>query len=567
MPGAAASSWGFSTTTASVVRSRHRDGRGVLERGAHHLGGIDDASLHQVFVDLGLGVVAKRALTVPDLGNDDGAFGPGVFHDLANRSLQGPTQNVDTDLLVVILHFEVGKLLLGADQGHATAGNDPLFHGRAGRVEGVLDESLLLLHRGLGRRADVDHGDSTGELRQPFLELLTIVVRGGLLDGDFDLLDATLDLVLLTGAVDERGVVLVDDHTLGRPEVTHHRILELEAHLLGDDLATHQDRDVLKHGLSPIAEPGGLHGAHLQGAAELVHHQGRQRLALDVLSEDKKGLTHLGDLLEDGEEVLHGRDLLVVHENHGIFKNSLHPLRIGHEVRREVAAIELHALDGLQSGLEAAGLLDRDDAVLADLLHGVGDEVADLGVAVGRDRADLGDLLLALGVLGEALKHLHDPVDGLVDAAADPHGVRAGGDVLQALAEDGLGEKRGGRGAVTGHVGGLRGDFLDHLGAHVLYGVFQLHFLGHGHAVLGDRRGTELTVDNDVPALGTQRDPHGLGQLVDTCLQASTRVDVKTELFSSHCLPTPVCLYRKLPNPRRFQRSTPLPPGCRIRVG
>jgi hypothetical protein len=46
-------------------------------------------------------------------------------------------------------------------------------------------------------------------------------------------------------------------------------------------------------------------------------------------------------------------------------------------------------------GLEALGLLDRDDAVLADLLHRLGDEVADLGVVVGGDGADLGDLLLA----------------------------------------------------------------------------------------------------------------------------------------------------------------------------
>jgi hypothetical protein len=61
----------------------------------------------------------------------------------------------------------------------------------------------------------------------------------------------------------------------------------------------------------------------------------------------------------------------------GVLEDRLHPLRIRHEVGREVAAVELHALDRLEGGLEALGLLDRDDAVLADLLHGVGDEVAD----------------------------------------------------------------------------------------------------------------------------------------------------------------------------------------------
>ncbi len=46
-------------------------------------------------------------------------------------------------------------------------------------------------------------------------------------------------------------------------------------------------------------------------------------------------------------------------------------------------------------GLEALGLFDGDDAVLADLLHRLGDQVADLLVVVRRDGADLRDLLLA----------------------------------------------------------------------------------------------------------------------------------------------------------------------------
>jgi hypothetical protein len=36
--------------------------------------------------------------------------------------------------------------------------------------------SLLRLHLGLGRRADANHGDAAGELRQPLLELLAVVV-------------------------------------------------------------------------------------------------------------------------------------------------------------------------------------------------------------------------------------------------------------------------------------------------------------------------------------------------------------------------------------------------------
>ena len=71
--------------------------------------------------------------------------------------------------------------------------------------------------------------------------------------------------------------------------------------------------------------------------------------------------------------------------------------RVGHEVRREVAAVELHALDDVELAGQRLGLFDRDHAFLADLLHRLGDHLADLGVAVRADRADLRDVFLALG--------------------------------------------------------------------------------------------------------------------------------------------------------------------------
>ena len=79
-------------------------------------------------------------------------------------------------------------------------------------------------------------------------------------------------------------------------------------------------------------------------------------------------------------------------------------------------------------------------------------------------------------------------LNGLVDAALDLHRVVPGGNQLGALAVDGLGEHGGGGGAVAGHVGGLGGDFLDQLRAHVLELVFQFDLLGDGYAVLGDER-------------------------------------------------------------------------------
>ena len=75
----------------------------------------------------------------------------------------------------------------------------------------------------------------------------------------------------------------------------------------------------------------------------------------------------------------------------GLVEDGFLPLGVGDEVGRDVALVELHALGELELHAEGVGLLDGDDAVLADLVHGVGDEVADVWVG-GGDGGDLGDL-------------------------------------------------------------------------------------------------------------------------------------------------------------------------------
>jgi hypothetical protein len=112
---------------------------------------------------------------------------------------------------------------------------------------------------------------------------------------------------------------------------------------------------------------------------------------------------------------------------------------------------------------------------------------------------------------------------GLVDAALEVHRVHAGGDELHAFADDGLGQHGGRRGAVTGDVGGLGSDFLDHLRAHVLELVLEFDFLGDGNAVLGHGRGAEAALEHDVAALGAEGDLDRVGQDVDASHHALTR--------------------------------------------
>ena len=179
---------------------------------------------------------------------------------------------------------------------------------------------------------------------------------------------------------------------LARPSMAMRDALQLDAEVLGDELTAGENRDVLEHGLAAIAEARRLHRRDLQAAAQLVDHQRRQRFALDVFGDDEQRLARLHHRLEHGQQRLQSRELLLVQQHVSVLELGHHLLGIGDEVGREIAAVELHALDDLDVGLERLGLFDRDHALVADLLHRVGNHLADGRIAVGGDGADLGDL-------------------------------------------------------------------------------------------------------------------------------------------------------------------------------
>ena len=91
-----------------------------------------------------------------------------------------------------------------------------------------------------------------------------------------------------------------------------------------------------------------------------------------------------------------------------------------------------------------------------------------------------------------------------------------------------------GGGAVAGDVVGLRSNFADHLGAHVLELVFEFDFLGDGNAVLGDARSAEGLVDDDVTTLRAERDLHGVGENVDATKHLFARGAAELDFFSCH---------------------------------
>jgi hypothetical protein len=318
--------------------------------------------------------------------------------------------------------------------------------------------------------------------------------------------------------IDDGGGVLGDNDLTAVTQIFHLGVRQLHVQLAGNDGAAGQDGDILQHFLAAVAEAGGLHADHIEATLQTVQQQSSQSVAFHVLSNDHQLAAGLDDGLQNGQDLLNGGDLLIGDQDVSIVQNGFHLVGVGDHVGGDIATVELHTLDHVQTGLGGLALLDGDDAFLADLLHGLGDQLAD-GLVAGGHGADTGDGGGVGHGNGVGLDGLNGNGNSLVDALTHDHGVRAGGQILQALTGDGLCQQGGGGGAVTGHVVGLGGDFPDELCAHVLKGVLQLHFLGDGHAVVGDEGRAVLLAQNHIAALGSQSNLNGIGQLVNAGLQ------------------------------------------------
>ncbi len=193
--------------------------------------------------------------------------------------------------------------LLGADQRHAAAGDDAFLDGSTGRVQGVFDARFLLLHLDFGRGTDLDQRHTAGQLGDTLLELFLVVVAGGFVDLDADLLDAAFDGGGIAAAIDDGRVFLRHFDALGLAQVLQGGLLQRQADFLGDDRAAGENGDVFQHGLAAVTEARRLHGAGLEDAADVVHHQRRQGFALDVLGDDQQRTPGLGHLLQHRQQV------------------------------------------------------------------------------------------------------------------------------------------------------------------------------------------------------------------------------------------------------------------------
>jgi len=161
--------------------------------------------------------------------------------------------------------------------------------------------------------------------------------------------------------------------------------------------------------------------------------------------------------------------------------------------------------------------LNGDDAIFTDAVHHIGDEVTDLVVG-SRDRGDLRNLLFALDRNGDGADILDKCLATSVDTILELHGIGAGGEVLQALVDNSLGQNGSGSGAIASHIICFGGSFFKELSAHILKRVLELDLFGDGNAIMGHGRRTKLLVQCDVASLRAERRFDGSGQNINALL-------------------------------------------------
>ena len=398
----------------------------------------------------------------------------------------------------------------------------------------IVDAILALLHVALAAAADPDDRHAAGEFRQAFLQLLAVVVGRDLLELGLDLRASRLDRVVCSSAVDDHGLVLLDQYPLRLAEHGERDGFQLDPQLLGDHLCPGQRRQVVEHRPAPVAEPRRLHRGDLQAAAQRVDDQRRQHLALDILGDDQQRARGVHHRLQHRQQGVQPGQLLLVDQDVGIVEFDDHPFCVGDEVGAEIAAVELHALDHVKRGLHPLGLLDGDHALLADLAHRLCDHRADRRVAVGGDGADLGGFRLGGDRPRPSREFRHQRRDRLVDPALQLHRRHSRGHRLAAFADDRLRQHdRRGR-AVAGILIGLDRDLAHHLRAHVLEAVGHFDFPGDGHPVLGDAGRAVAPVDQHSAAFRTERHPDRVGQPVDAAQHATARLVAEANLSGCH---------------------------------
>src|SRR5690606_30439660 len=263
------------------------------------------------------------------------------------------------------------------DQGYAAARNNAFFDCGACCMQSIFNACFLFFHFDFGSSTDANHSNTAGQLGNAFLQFFAIVVGSSFFDLNADLLNARFDRFAVASAVDDRGVFFSHFDALGLAQLFERSFFKRHASFFGDNSAAGQDGDVFQHGFAAIAETRCLDSSCLEDTADVIDNQRSQGFAFDIFSNDQQRAAGLGNLFQDRKQVADVADFLVENQDIRIFQDGNLLVWVVDEVRRQVAAVELHAFDDVEFVFQRFAVFNGNNAFFADLVHCVGNDFTD----------------------------------------------------------------------------------------------------------------------------------------------------------------------------------------------
>ena len=111
------------------------------------------------------------------------------------------------------------------------------------------------------------------------------------------------------------------------------------------------------------------------------------------------------------------------------------------------------------------GFFHSDHAIFSNFVHGFGNEIANGGVIVGRNRTDLADFILGMAGLADFLKLLNGYFNGFINPALQFHWIGTGAYVTPPFPVNVLGRHGSLGGSVSSPISGFAGYLFDSLGS------------------------------------------------------------------------------------------------------
>ncbi len=405
------------------------------------------------------------------------------------------------------------------DVSRTAAEDDTFLNSCPGSVESIFHTVLFFLHLCLGSSADTDDSYAARKLCKALLQLFFVEIRLGLCDLSLDLSNSVRNCLLVALASDDDGLLLAYLYALAVAEHINRYILEFDADIGACNLTAGQNRNILKHILASVTIARSLDSDNVQCAAQLVDNQGRKSLAVDIVGDDEQLTSHFDNGVKKRKKILNIGNLLVRDENQRIFHVCFHLLGIGCHVCADIAAVKLHAFDQFKLVLHGLGFLDGNNTVLRNLLHCVGNHLADF-LAAGRNRSDLLNMILSGNRSGHLLDGFNRCIGCLLHTLAQNHRVGACSQILHAFVDHRLRKNGSGRGAVACDIVCLLGNLSYELSAHVFKAVLQLDFLCNRDTIVCDCGSTITLVKDNISALRSKGDLYCIRKLVHACCKS-----------------------------------------------